>query len=482
MKKYIFFLIFTFIAPILKAQVSLLQFEIAANYLSSNKLVVNDPSVITDFKFYISLQRAAASTGGYVSGNCTVTLLYTENPNNLTEAFPGGSDYESDPSTIELMTPKNVTSTDYSNATANFDAFKQLSAKLPAGKTSGRIILRYKYYSTNYNRDVIKYSSVRYNINQPVVNPPSGIDPAIITKIQAMGFNTNGIANFSSTHYLVENDVLIKKSSLNISNPMYSINNDKVHNINILLDQSILVHNMWPSAILLAVEVWNSTPNCDVKLNLIYSDSNYNPLPETDILIKGDDGLLASTLVTVAEFPNGDGKSGNSILINTDFKDPSTNSFINSDRAARKVIHAIGHSLGLNHNNSSSSIMNGSTGVVNLEVYPILHNYDVALINALYSINPNSLIVPYIGGASTLNTNGQFTYIMSYLSKESGVYYKWEIVGINGTNYNYEFTDDTDGILSEMAIADAGNYQLKCTISGGKYATPVTATKNITVL
>ena len=314
-------------------------------------------------------------------------------------------------------------------------------------------------------------------------NPPPGpvFDPVHIAKIQSMGFSTTGIVNFSSTHYLVEGDVLIKKSSLNLSNPVHTVNNDKEHNVNILLDQSILSHNLWPSAILTAVEVWNSTPNSNIKLNIIYSDKQYVPSPSTNILIKGDQGLLASTLAAAAEFPNGDGKSGNSILINSDFKDPSTNLFISHSKAARKIIHAIGHTLGLKHNSSSNSIMNGSTGVVDLEVYPILHNYDVTLINTLYPLNANSLVEPYIGGDSNLYTNGQFTYVSSYVSKESGVYYKWELIGINGTNYSHEFTDDTDGILSEMSLANPGSYQLKCTILGGKYSSPVTTTKNIVV-
>ena len=151
---------------VLKAQVSLSQFEIPASYLSSGKLLINNSALATDFKFYITLLRDALPTGGYVPGNCTVTLLYTENPNNLTEATTS-LNYESDPTTIELMTPKNVISSDYNFAIANFDGTKAISAKLPANKTKGRIIFRYKYFSAISNKDVIKYASTRYNIILP---------------------------------------------------------------------------------------------------------------------------------------------------------------------------------------------------------------------------------------------------------------------------------------------------------------------------
>lgn len=80
-----------------------------------------------------------------------------------------------------------------------------------------------------------------------------------------------------------------------------------------------------------------------------------------------------------------------------------------------------------------------------------------------------------------LFTNGQATCQMSYKSVETGIYYKWEVTGINGTSYYYEFTDDTDAILNEIGFSTPGNYQLMCTISGGKYTTSVTAVKNITV-
>ncbi len=193
MRKFILFLAIVCTSPfLLKAQVTLLSFEIPANRLSSQKLLVTNSSVETEFNFQISLMRAAQSTGGYVPGNCIVTLLYTESLNNIEEATASLS-YESHASTIELMTPKNVISSNYTNAIANFDGSKAIAAKLPPNKTSGRIIFRYKYYDNIAGRDVIKYSTTRYGI----VLPPS-VPTTFYNVARSFTFNKNNCSTSGS--------------------------------------------------------------------------------------------------------------------------------------------------------------------------------------------------------------------------------------------------------------------------------------------
>ncbi len=464
---FIIFVIICSFVSFTKANPSLSAFTVVSNWLQDGKIKVYNNGT-TEFIASIAASRSSFS-GVYEAVNMEVVFY-----------MQIGTEHH-------VLKTITLLSSHFNGAFLQTYNENQLGNNLvkiaiPQAIERGEVKVKYRFKDSNGNwqpgSNYYTFNSSSYqtvNVGTPYLNESH------LAKIHSMGFSTTGIVDFNSTHYLVEGDVLIKKSSLNVSNPVYAVNNDKEHNVNLVLDQSILSHNIWPSAILTAVEVWNSTPNSNIKLNVIYSDYQYSPSPITDVLIKGDGGVLATSLAAVAEFPNSDGKSGSSILINSDFKDPSTNLFITHSKATRKVIHAIGHTLGLKHNNSSNSIMNGSTGVIDLEVYPILHNYDVTLINTLYPISTNSLIIPNIGGVGTLYTNGQFTYVLSYISKESGVYYKWEITGVNGTNYTHEFVDDTDGILSEMSLANPGNYQLKCTISGGKYSTPVTVTKDIVV-
>lgn len=358
--------------------------------------------------------------------------------------------------------------------------------------------------------------------NNTIANETSAIDPSIISKIKELGFQTDGIREFGE-YYVVEDDIMISKKSLSPTkspgklmsaggkiaqaNTDNLINNTNSHNINISIDESIWGNHVWYSGVLEAITAWNSTPGSNVKLNLIVSDYQYNPAPRIDIIIKGDGGFLASNVAAQAEFPSADGKPGSLILVNSDFRDPNTNYFITQGQGAWNVIHEIGHCLGLRHTNwylrgelagpnganqiantpshtvgDANSVMNGGTALSYYSSYPALpSNYDAIAINTLYPLSTNSLIVPYIGGKNLIYINGQSTYHMSYGSAESGIYYRWKVIGINGTNYNYEYTDDTDAILNEIGFASPGTYELQCTISGGKYTTPVTATKQITV-
>jgi len=356
----------------------------------------------------------------------------------------------------------------------------------------------------------------------PVVTPETKleVDATTIAKIKELGFQTQNIKEFGE-YYIVEDDIMISKKSLSETKRPESlmstggkisqastnnlVNGNNYHNVNISIDESIWGHGVWYSAVLTAITVWNSNPNSDIKLNLIISDYQYSPSPNVDIVIRGDQGALPTNVAAYAEFPTNSQRPGNLILVNSDFRDPNTQYFIHQGQGAWNVIHEIGHTLGLRHTNwqtndtptsiganliagtptsDPNSVMNGGTALSDYfnYSYPALPSiYDAIAINTLYPLSSGSNIIPYIGGKNTLFTNGQATYQMSYKSEEAGIYYKWEVTGINGTSYYHEFTDDTDAILNEIGFSTPGNYQLKCTISGGKYTTPVTAVKNITV-
>lgn len=155
-----------------RAQVVLTNFSIQSSYLSNGKLLVNDKNVATSFKANLTLMRGAVSTGGFEPGDCQLTILYTENPSDFVDVSnSSGTGYEEDPSTIELMSIKYVNSSNYSFSLADFYGSTALSAVLPANKTSGKILLRYKAYDRVQGKDVIRYSQTKYQIYNPPPPP-----------------------------------------------------------------------------------------------------------------------------------------------------------------------------------------------------------------------------------------------------------------------------------------------------------------------
>jgi hypothetical protein len=156
------------------------------------------------------------------------------------------------------------------------------------------------------------------------------------------------------------------------------------------------------------------------------------------------------------------------------------------------IVHAIGHTLGLKHTPAAAEGLQNSvmrTGDVNTidlpnhisgsYIFPSL--YDVNKVSTLYAVNRNSAIVPYIIGPDTFGANTFVAYNVSYISSEANVNYTWKVLGVNGTNYTLEFPPSSEFGLYDFTLLK-GNYQIRCTVSGGKYITPVTVTKNLIVL
>ncbi len=164
MKKIVLFILLFAFVKNAEAIPFLLRFGIHGNYLSNGKLLVNNVSSTTNFKVDVSLLGKELNKGD----ECYVTILYTENPSYFQEAS-AANDYESHPSTIELSTIKFVKFSDYEYGIANFvyasGPKEALSATLPAYKYTGKILLRYKYYDGSLGREVIRYSSNRYEIH-----------------------------------------------------------------------------------------------------------------------------------------------------------------------------------------------------------------------------------------------------------------------------------------------------------------------------
>jgi hypothetical protein len=461
MKKQIFILLAIMVIAIgAYAQVTLQSFQIGPNYLQGTSLKVPNINVSTPFKFNITVSRGVNSGGGSVAGNCTIKLYYTENQSS-------DSNIPDDPSSLVLLT-KNITSSEYDSY--NRAVLTDLDASLPANKQYGKILIRIEFLD-NQNINRISYSTTRNGIYIVPIQPPGGIDPTHLAKMQAMGFATEYIANFNSSYYLVEGDILINKSSLSVSNPVYALNNDKEHNVNIWVKSVVSANSTWDNAILLAIGAWNANPNSDIKLHLVRQYGTLDTQPPYDIVIDSDQGLLGHDQVKAVEYPIGNGKTGGFIMANLDYN------FTSADEAVNNMIHAIGHSLSFKHRYLEFSIMKW-TSLANFSnsfgSFP--NQIDSPVINAMYPVNPNSVIIPYISGIANLSHGSEQSYDMSYYVP--GVTYSWSATAGSGAAPDFSWA--TQVRLPEVFF-DSGNYQLQCTISSGKYTTPITVTKNIIV-
>lgn len=419
---------------------------------SDNKITVSDSQVPTDIEFSFNLMKYSDPSS---PGDCYVTLLYTESQEN--------NNYDSHLSTIELSPIKHIKKSEFASNGTIYQSI-WLPAILPAYRFSGKILLRYRFFNSAQNKEVTLYSTVKYEINAP-----SYVSPDDLSKIQSMGFSTTGIRNFKNDYYLIENDLLIKKSSLNVINPVYAVNNDKEHNINVWVKPAINPANPdWDNAISLAVAAWNANPSSDIKLHLVSQYGTSDVPPPYDIIIDSDLGVLPSNQPNAVEYTNGDGKAGGLILVNSDYGYSSSTQLVNI------IIHSLGHSLGLKHSSNTNSIMvnNNLAGYTN--AFP--SSVDEPIISALYPLNMNSTVTPYISGTANLpHYSWTQDYEMSYIVL--GITYKWTS---NTPHWflPYEVTSQTK--LPEMNFS-TGTHELKCTTSQSKYVTPIIAIKNIVV-
>jgi hypothetical protein len=375
----------------------------------------------------------------------------------------------------------------YTMTSADFDervgsGSKEFTAVISNDKLRNNSYLIIAYNIPNVNNGGVLdvnytvYTSYRYPIT--VVTPdPSA---ATLAKITAMGFNTSGIKTYS-TYYVVENDIRLSKNALaQTTNTNYTVSNTNGQNVNILIDETIWGNGIWYNDLLEALKVWN-TANSNIKLNLIYDYFKYAVQPRVDIIMKGTTSITTST---ETQYPDGYGSAGALIAVNSNLSSPTGDNVLN-------LVHSIGHALGLKHTPSAAagyqnSVMkpgNATVGVWSFltDNYGLPSTYDVSNIGTKYPVNSSSTITSYINGPETFNSTASVTYRSSYISSEAGINYHWRVVGIKGTNYTAELNDNNVA-LYDFGLPSAGNYQLQCTISGGKYSTPATTTKDITVI
>jgi len=124
---------------------------------------------------------------------------------------------------------------------------------------------------------------------------------------------------------------------------------------------------------------------------------------------------------------------------------------------------------------SETSIMKRSL-LSSFETQLIASDFDKNAISALHPLENTSIINPFVNGPHIFKP-GEETFQLSYKANEAGINYTWIVKGINGTNYSYT----EGGSPNFVPYLEVGTYEIKCTVSGGKYISSSTATKTVTV-
>lgn len=437
------------------AMVNVTAFSLPANYLVSEKLNIPNPTLNTSFQFNVSFLRYLLSNGSFEGvTNSSVTLVY--------------SDCGECGTYTEISTIRHLSEADFYQSN---NAHLTLNAQLPANKTTGFIMVKHVYFDTNQNKILTQYIS---NSKIFVQVSSSYISPAILTKISNMGFSTDGITS-GSDYFLVEEDIMLSKAFVNsyvLNTPLPVVTGD---NINILIPFSSFASSTWYSAIMGAARAWNTASNSNIKLHVIIGGiSPFFTQPDR-IDITLSESSIPSNIPVISRFVSNDGKPGNQILINKNFRYPNTNALPDDAQSAWNVIQAVGHCLGFKHTsdfNNANSVM--KRGTSSSSGYQLSTN-DVEMVNAKYPLNSSNQVVPFISGKSPLVVSESANYEVSYF--EAGMTYSWRVIGINGTVFDETYSSIP--ILSDVSFT-AGNYELQCTMNSLKHGI-VVATKIIVV-
>jgi hypothetical protein len=430
------------------AQINVFSFKVLDQYLKDGKILIKNAET-TEIKIEVKFSTARDAQGKPKVGKIR-TALGTKNSNG---------------DIVYLSEQQEVFNTDF--VVGEVYLTKTYTVNIDKSKLTNSIIDLLQQQPGGLPTE----SPTRYNYVLEGTTPPDQpepIDPSHLAKIQAMGFSISNVKNFSTVHYLVEDDILINKSALNAINPIYALNNDKEHNVNIWVRSAVVENSIWADAILLAVGAWNANPNSDVKLHLVRQYGTLDTPPPYDILIDSDRGFLSANQAKAVEYPVGNGKTGGFIMANLDYN------FSSTTQATNNIIHAIGHCLSLKHKTDVNSIMVNNNLSNYSQAFP--SSADNSVISSLYPLNSSSVVIPYISGIANLSRGDEQSYDMSYYVP--GANYSWRATGATGPVPDFSWASEVR--LPEVYF-DAGNYQLKCTVSIGKYTTPVTVTKSIVV-
>ncbi|PST82316.1 hypothetical protein C7T94_16160 [Pedobacter yulinensis] len=321
-----------------------------------------------------------------------------------------------------------------------------------------------------------EYLSYNYFINNA---PPVNSDHL---KIQSMGFSTVGISD-GGNYYLVEDDIMLSKSYVSNYVPGTPAPIVAFDNINIIIDQSIWANPLWNNALSTAVSAWNLEPNMNVKLHIIASTSGNSNIalpPPSERHITVVQSSTPQSVPVLARFPINDGRPGQEIYFNPNFKYASTGQGVTQAQAAWNLVHAIGHSLGFSHASGTgaetSIMLKGTSSSAFNDIG--FSTYDSQTLSAKYPISTQSTVAPFISGKISLLPFETTSFETSYYAV--GLSYAWKAVGVNGTSFNMDYDYVTGARLPEVDFP-AGSYEIQCFITGSKFNGQIVARRTIIV-
>ena len=168
--------------------------------------------------------------------------------------------------------------------------------------------------------------------------------------IYAMNLDTTFMSEWNN-YYIVEEDILICKDSINrATTRQYRANYyvDNLQTITIGVDNTISMNSEWRDIVKSALYIYNENTG----LKFVYSESNP--------IIRITKAAIEHTNVCAAgEFPTSSRRPGSVIIINSNFFE-DIDTYLSTSQKLFLLLHEIGHNIGLRHTNGGAE---GSAGI-----------------------------------------------------------------------------------------------------------------------
>lgn len=181
--------------------------------------------------------------------------------------------------------------------------------------------------------------------------PMTARDSLILQDITSMGFAESSNVDMGE-YFLVEGDIAFaknehepgkQKAHTEQASTHNQVKFSKQPNITVRVDASIPAFGSdnWRNEIAAALDDWNNITNCRIKFTLTTASN-------ADIKIVSDGGILYNNMVAAASIPSAGGYPGSKILINLDY---NNNQDLSGPQKRFRMVHELGHSIGLRHTN-----------------------------------------------------------------------------------------------------------------------------------
>lgn len=301
---------------------------------------------------------------------------------------------------------------------------------------------------------------------------------ADIQKLISLGYDVSDLVDCGD-YYIVEGDIQINKDYLQECSTQigpdtkqwqYGVNAviavENQNKITVAIESALMSESNWYTAVLKAIEAWNSVPNCYIKMT-------YTTSPTADIVFKKD--ATMGDAVGVGGPPS-NGKPFPTVRINTSYN------YYQPGEKAWIAVHELGHCLGLRHTDwggepaddgrgnqivyipgtpesDPNSVMSKYRGN---KTWPGFTSGDILAIQTLYPVNIRNMSL-----AITIADPGVGPYYFT------GCIYNIQFYGTpSGTITSYEWYGDYINIVGGQGTARIqatpstwGTYTIKCKVT-----------------